>query len=162
MLFLDLNGFKGINDALGHAGGDAVLQQVATRLVECTRTSDTVCRFGGDEFLLLLPELEGEESATAAADKVRTHLAAPYLIHDREIEITASIGLAFYSTGGESITDVIRRADHAMYRDKTRGAAAPSTLDAQLASNRSLVCVSGLVAPAAPDGGASFSLNCAS
>lgn len=107
------------------------------------RASDTVCRFGGDEFLILLPELECEGVAVAAADKVRMHLAQPYLIHQHPIEITMSIGLAIVASG-ESYRDVIQRADVEMYRDKARSAgcvnsagAAVSTVDnANNVSNR--------------------------
>ena len=80
LLFLDLDGFKSINDMLGHAAGDRLLQQVAARLTASIRTSDTACRYGGDEFVVLLPELECGESAVAACEKIRAHLAKPYLI----------------------------------------------------------------------------------
>jgi diguanylate cyclase len=129
VLLLDLDGFKSINDVLGHSAGDALLQQVATRLVGCLRTSDTACRLGGDEFLILLPELEGAEGAVAAADKIRAQLALPYLIDNTAIKITTSIGIAIYPVDGEEYGELVRRADVAMYRDKARGPAPPSVVD---------------------------------
>jgi diguanylate cyclase (GGDEF)-like protein len=126
VLLLDLDGFKSINDALGHAAGDALLRQVATRLVGCVRASDTACRLGGDEFLILLPELEDAESAVAAAEKIRAHLAIPFVINGAAIKITTSIGIAIYPVDGEEYGELIRRADHAMYRNKARGPAPPS------------------------------------
>jgi diguanylate cyclase len=129
VLLLDLDRFKSINDTLGHAAGDTLLQQVAMRLVGCIRTSDTACRFGGDEFLILLPELEGEQSAVAAAEKIRAHLAMPYVINGAAISITTSIGTAIYPVDGEEYGELIRRADHAMYRDKARGQAPPRVMD---------------------------------
>lgn len=129
VLLLDLDGFKRINDALGHAAGDGLLQQVAMRLVRCIRTSDTACRLGGDEFLILLPELEGAECAVAAAEKIRAHLAMPFLIDGIAIKITTSIGIAIYPVDGEEYSELIRRADHAMYRDKARRPDPPSIVD---------------------------------
>jgi diguanylate cyclase (GGDEF)-like protein len=126
LLFLDLDGFKAINDALGHVAGDSLLQQVAARLSACIRTSDTACRFGGDEFVILLPELEGEASATAAAGKIRAHLAAPYFMGGTAIEVTASIGMALYPVDGNGYEDLLRQSDIAMYCDKARGPAKPS------------------------------------
>ena len=126
LLFLDLNGFKTINDTLGHVAGDSLLMQVAARLSACIRTSDTACRLGGDEFVILLPELEGEESAAAAAGKIRAHLAAPYLIGGTAIEIATSIGMALYPVDGNAYDDLLRQSDTAMYADKARGPAKPS------------------------------------
>lgn len=126
LLFLDLDGFKTINDALGHVAGDSLLKQVAARLSACVRTSDTVCRFGGDEFVILLPELEGPESAAAAARKIRAHLAAPYFIGDTEIGVATSIGMALYPVDGKAYDDLLRLSDIAMYWDKARGPAEPS------------------------------------
>jgi diguanylate cyclase (GGDEF)-like protein len=102
LLFLDLDGFKAINDALGHVAGDSLLKQVAARLSACVRTSDTACRFGGDEFVILLPELESRESAAAAARKIRAHLAASYFIGGTEIGVTTSVGMALYPVDGKA------------------------------------------------------------
>jgi diguanylate cyclase len=126
LLFLDLDGFKAINDALGHVAGDSLLKQVAARLSACVRTSDTACRFGGDEFVILLPELESRESAAAAAGKIRAHLAAPYFIGGTEIGVAASIGMALYPVDGKAYEDLLKRSDVAMYWDKARGPAKPS------------------------------------
>ena len=126
LLFLDLDGFKTINDALGHVAGDLLLKQVAARLSACIRTSDTACRFGGDEFVILLPELERQESAAAAAGKIRAHLAAPYFIDGTAIEVATSIGMALYPVDGNGYEDLLRQSDVALYRDKARGRAKPS------------------------------------
>jgi len=123
LLFLDLDGFKSINDLLGHSAGDQLLQQVAARLTASIRTSDTACRYGGDEFVLLLPELDGAESAVAAADKIRAHLAAPYLVGGTSSQVTASIGIAVYPTDGIEFNDLIQQADAGMYCNKANGAA---------------------------------------
>jgi diguanylate cyclase len=128
LLFLDLDGFKTINDALGHVAGDSLLQQVAARLSACIRTSDTACRHGGDEFVILLPELEDRESAAAVATKVRAHLAAPYIVWEAEIRVATSIGMALYPVDAKTYEDLLRQSDVAMYWDKARGPAKPSFL----------------------------------
>jgi len=125
LLFLDLDGFKNINDTLGHAAGDKLLQQFATRLSACVRMTDTVSRYGGDEFVILLPELDGQDSAIAAAAKICSRLEIPFLVDDTEITLTASIGLAVYPTDGGDCTDLLKQSDVAMYRDKARGPARP-------------------------------------
>ena len=123
LLFLDLDGFKSINDMLGHSAGDRVLQQVAARLTTSIRTSDTACRYGGDEFVVLLPELECGESAVAACEKIRAHLAKPYLIGGTRIHVTASIGMAVYPTDGTEFDDLIQQSDAGMYSNKACGPA---------------------------------------
>jgi diguanylate cyclase (GGDEF)-like protein len=128
LLFLDLDGFKKINDAHGHAAGDSILQQVAERLRACIRKSDTACRYGGDEFVILLPELEGRDSAAAAARKIRARLAVPYVVDGRQITVTASIGVAVYPVDGREYGDLMRVTDGFMYRDKGRDAASRSEL----------------------------------
>jgi diguanylate cyclase (GGDEF)-like protein len=121
LLFLDLDHFKRINDTFGHAAGDRVLQQVAQRLASCIRASDTACRYGGDEFVVLLPELEGRQSAIAVAAKIRAHLTLPYLVGSTAIEMTTSVGIAFYPDDGTECGDLIQVSDLAMYRNKGRG-----------------------------------------
>jgi len=126
LLFLDLDGFKTVNDAFGHVAGDSLLKQVAARLLACIRASDTVCRFGGDEFVILLTDLEWEDGAAAVAAKIRAHLAAPYLIGGTAIEVATSIGMARYPTDGNRYEDLLRRSDVAMYSEKARGPTLPS------------------------------------
>jgi len=123
LLFLDLNEFKKVNDVHGHAAGDGILRQVAERLRACIRTSDTACRYGGDEFVVLLPELAGRESALAAARKIRARLAVPCIVGGVEITVTASIGVAVYPVDGNEFGDLMRMSDGLMYRDKVRDAA---------------------------------------
>jgi diguanylate cyclase (GGDEF)-like protein len=124
LLFLDLDGFKRINDTLGHFAGDQLLQQVAARLTASIRTSDTACRYGGDEFVILLPELDYAESAVVAAEKIQVHLAKPHLVGGTSIQITASIGIAIYPADGTEFDDLIQQSDAGMYSNKT-GAPAP-------------------------------------
>jgi len=123
LLFLDLDEFKSINDTHGHSTGDRVLQQVATRLQACVRSSDTVCRYGGDEFVILLPELEGPNRAVAAAMKIRALLAVPYVVDGTRIALTASIGMAVYPDDGREYGALMRVTDSSMYRDKVSVAA---------------------------------------
>jgi diguanylate cyclase len=119
LLLLDLDGFKGINDRLGHAAGDRLLQRVAERLLSSVRGGDTVCRYGGDEFVLLLPEVEDQKHAFKVAQKISARLAKPYRVDDHSIAVTASIGVAVYPVDAVSQDDLIKQADAAMYRAKT-------------------------------------------
>lgn len=125
LLFLDLDGFKSVNDTLGHAAGDRLLQQVAGRLTACLRAGDTACRYGGDEFVILLPEVDGQESAATVAEKIRARLAAPYAVEGRTITIMASIGTAIYPVDGRDYGDLMRHSDIGMYRAKARSSAPP-------------------------------------
>jgi len=120
LLLLDLDDFKSVNDRLGHAAGDTVLQQVAERLLACIRSCDTACRYGGDEFVIMLPEIDGRASADAVAHKIGTRLVAPYVLDDRVIVVTASIGIAIYRADGRDGSELIREADTAMYLAKAR------------------------------------------
>jgi diguanylate cyclase (GGDEF)-like protein len=120
LLFLDVDGFKGINDVFGHAAGDRLLQQVGARLATCIRASDTACRYGGDEFVVLLPEFEDQESAVAAAEKIRAQLATRYVVDGTAIEVTTSIGMAIYPVDGHEYEELLLVADLAMYRSKSR------------------------------------------
>ena len=132
LLFLDLDNFKPLNDTHGHGVGDLLLIEVAERLKACVREADTVARFGGDEFVVLLSELstqpgEAAEQAVAIAEKVRTRLAEPYVLQSAPSapsirhECTASIGVAVFRGRDESQNAVIDRADAAMYRAKEEG-----------------------------------------
>ena len=121
VLFLDLDGFKHINDSLGHLIGDKLLQSLAIRLRECIRTPDTVCRQGGDEFILLLQDLQQTDDAAETAKRVLQAIAAPHSIDDRELHITASMGISLYPNDGSDSETLIRNADTAMYQAKANG-----------------------------------------
>jgi diguanylate cyclase (GGDEF)-like protein/PAS domain S-box-containing protein len=121
VLFLDLDRFKHINDSLGHATGDKLLQSVAQRLVACVRGSDTVSRQGGDEFVVLLSEIERAEDAALSAEKMLLALAAPHSIAEKELHITASIGISIYPDDGQDAETLIKCADSAMYHAKDKG-----------------------------------------
>ena len=121
VLFLDVDRFKHTNDSLGHAIGDRLLQAVAQRLVACVRTSDTVSREGGDEFVILLSELGRSRDAASAAEKILTALREPYRIDDHEIHITASIGIVVYADDGTDAEMLMKHADVAMYHAKDAG-----------------------------------------
>lgn len=123
LVFFDVNGFKAINDKLGHTGGDRLLQGVAQRLSTCLRATDTACRYGGDEFIVLLPEVEGEQSVAVVEQKIRMQLAAPYLVDDATIIVTLSIGTAVYPLDATDHRDLIKLADAAMYSMKSNGGA---------------------------------------
>ncbi|WP_018177003.1 EAL domain-containing protein [Thioalkalivibrio sp. AKL8] len=121
VLFIDLNRFKVINDSLGHTVGDRLLQEVAQRLQACIRKGDTLSRFGGDEFTLLIPGLASNEAATQVADKILESLQAPFKIGDQELFVGASIGIAIYPDAGDNLEALIKNADIAMYREKSSG-----------------------------------------
>lgn len=118
LVFFDINGFKSINDTYGHAHGDAVLKGVAERLRICLRTTDTACRYGGDEFVVMLPEIAGEQSVAAVEQKLRCQLAEPYLINGDRLTAKPSIGIAVYPDDATDHHDLIRLADLAMYNAK--------------------------------------------
>jgi diguanylate cyclase (GGDEF)-like protein/PAS domain S-box-containing protein len=121
LLYLDLDRFKHINDSLGHAIGDQLLEAVAHRLTRCVRASDTVSRQGGDEFVILLIDIDGDKYAAACADKVLRALRAPYLLGDHEVHGSASIGIALCPQDGTESELLLRNADSAMYEAKARG-----------------------------------------
>ncbi len=120
LLFLDLDRFKEVNDTLGHSAGDKLLQRVAERLLSCVRRGDTACRYGGDEFVLLLPEVDSEDGPSDAAEKIRVRLAKPYDVEGHSIALTATIGVAVYPDDGRGHADLIKHADREMYLAKTR------------------------------------------
>ena len=121
VLFLDLDRFKSINDSFGHAAGDAVLQSIARHLIENLRHTDTVSRQGGDEFVILLPEIEGTNHAVLVAEKVLAVLATPHVVGGHELHVTASIGISIYPDHGEDAEGLVHRADVAMYEAKKSG-----------------------------------------
>jgi len=120
-MFLDLDDFKEINDSMGHDVGDIVLQQVAARIMACLRESDSTARFGGDEFLVLLPMTVGREAAAGVAAKVIAEMSQPFEINDHVAKLGCSIGIAMFPEHGKSPEELINRADAAMYEAKQSG-----------------------------------------
>ena len=121
VLFLDLDNFKHINDSLGHAIGDKLLQSVAQRLGACVRNSDTISRQGGDEFVILVSEDNHAEDAALTADKILNALAAPHFIDGHELHVTTSIGISIYPADAHNAEALIKNADTAMYQAKGKG-----------------------------------------
>lgn len=121
VLFIDLDNFKPVNDRYGHAAGDQVLQQVAERLTKTIRDSDTLSRYGGDEFLVLLPEVAHREDVQAIAEKMGKVLAEVYAIDGHQIRLSASIGIAFFPEDGSDVSSLVQQADSAMYCAKRKG-----------------------------------------
>jgi diguanylate cyclase (GGDEF)-like protein len=121
VLFLDLDRFKHVNDSLGHQIGDKLLQSVAERLKACVRGSDTVSRQGGDEFVLLLSEIEHPQDAALSAQKMIDSLVAPHEIANHDLHVTVSIGLSIYPDDGRDAETLVKNADTAMYHAKDRG-----------------------------------------
>jgi diguanylate cyclase (GGDEF)-like protein/PAS domain S-box-containing protein len=121
VLFLDLDGFKHINDSLGHPTGDKLLQSIAKRLVECVRGSDTVSRQGGDEFVVLLSEVELAEDAAITARRMLQAVAQPHSIDQHDLHVTTSIGVSVYPDDGLDAETLIKNADTAMYQAKENG-----------------------------------------
>jgi diguanylate cyclase (GGDEF)-like protein/PAS domain S-box-containing protein len=121
VLFLDLDGFKHINDSLGHPVGDKLLQSIATRLMDCVRTSDTVSRQGGDEFVVLLSEIDLPEDAAITARRMLQAVAEAHAIVPHDLHVTASIGVSIYPDDGMDAEELIKNADTAMYQAKDNG-----------------------------------------
>lgn len=121
VLFLDLDGFKYVNDTFGHMMGDQLLQSVARRLTACVRNSDTVSRQGGDEFVIMLTDDVHEQDVILIAEKILSALAAPYNVEHLELQVSASIGIALYPADGQDSEMLIKHADTAMYHAKSSG-----------------------------------------
>jgi diguanylate cyclase (GGDEF)-like protein/PAS domain S-box-containing protein len=121
VLFLDLDRFKTINDTLGHSVADALLVEIAQRLRSCVRQTDTVARYGGDEFTIILPDLFQPEDAAQVAEKILERVAEPVVAGATAIEVSVSIGIAVYPHDGTDIDTLLRNADDAMYRAKQAG-----------------------------------------
>jgi diguanylate cyclase (GGDEF)-like protein len=135
VLFVDLDRFKGVNDALGHEAGDSLLQQVAQRLQSCVRSSDTLARLAGDEFTVLLEDVAGVHEAQAVAERIQAALQEPFLVAGQQLAVTASVGVALSGPETRQAEELLRRSDAAMYRAKSWG--------------RNRVCLHGPVAPSA-------------
>jgi diguanylate cyclase (GGDEF)-like protein len=116
---MDLDGFKPVNDALGHRRGDRLLQTVARRLRRSVREEDTIARLGGDEFAVILERLSRPRDAAASAKKLLRALARPYRLDGRRARVTASIGITIYPLDGDEVATLLNRADRAMYQAKT-------------------------------------------
>ncbi|MBE9051420.1 diguanylate cyclase [Nostocales cyanobacterium LEGE 11386] len=129
VLFLDLDGFKGINDRFGHGMGDDFLVAIARRLESCVRSGDTVGRFGGDEFAVLLEEIKDVTDATNVAKRIQDTLGLPLSLNGHQIYTTASIGIALNSGGYDEPESLLRDADIAMYRAKKQGKARYGVFD---------------------------------
>lgn len=128
LLLVDLDGFKSINDRLGHPAGDRLLQAVAKRLTESIRAADTACRYGGDEFVIMLPAVDQPTLASAVAEKMRLRLAEPYIIDGFEIRMTGSIGVVFCPEDGRGYEELLKKADRALYRAKAKSRSASITV----------------------------------
>ena len=121
LMFMDLDRFKNVNDVFGHEGGDLILQEVARRLRGAVRASDTVSRQGGDEFLIVLPEIDSDEDAGRVAEKLITAVLEPYELHGTEVVLGASIGIVCFPENGREVESLLRNADVAMYAAKDQG-----------------------------------------
>lgn len=125
VMMVDLDGFKQVNDRLGHLQGDELLRQVAVRLGTNVRESDTVARFGGDEFVFLLPEVDDQNAALALAVKMQQVVAAPYMIEGNEVVVSGSVGVAVYPDDGEACEALLQLADDRMFINKRTGELIP-------------------------------------
>ena len=132
VLFLDLDGFKTINDSLGHGAGDRLLRIVAERLCESVRPQDTVARFGGDEFALLLDGTGSADEAAEIAERVQAAVSQPILDDAGEMMVAASMGIAFVGDYSLSIEEILRQADVAMYHAKGAGKSCHRAYDARM------------------------------
>lgn len=132
VLFLDLDRFKVVNDSLGHMIGDRLLIAIARRLEICVRPEDTVARLGGDEFTILLENVRKVEDATLIAERIQSALALPFNLEGHEVFTSASIGIAFSTTGYDKPEDLLRDADTTMYRAKGLGKARYAVFDASM------------------------------
>lgn len=121
LAFIDLDGFKEVNDSLGHDTGDLLLKEAANRMRACIRASDGIGRIGGDEFVVFFRGVENAEVARSAVEKIRAAMELPFIIVDTEIRVSASIGVSIYPDHGEEERVLSRKADMAMYRAKAEG-----------------------------------------
>jgi diguanylate cyclase (GGDEF)-like protein len=121
LMFLDIDHFKAINDSLGHAGGDEVLQEFAWRLHASVRDNDLVARLAGDEFVILLEDIESAEKAGGVAEKILSSISKPFELMTGPLAVTASIGVAFVPDGRHASVDIVQAADKVLYEAKAAG-----------------------------------------
>lgn len=121
VLFVDLDNFKKVNDTLGHSAGDELIKSVAQRLQDSVREMDTVARLSGDEFILLIDDLDSKEQATLVANRIIESIQKPYPIHGKELQVGASMGVTFYPEDGTEVESLVKNADIAMYKAKELG-----------------------------------------
>jgi diguanylate cyclase (GGDEF)-like protein len=121
LLFIDLDKFKPINDIYGHAIGDLLLEEAAKRMLACLRDSDSVGRIGGDEFMVLLPEINNENDASAVAEKIRDAMNQPFLLEGKKLAISSCIGISLFPEHGDEVAELAKNADAAMYQAKSLG-----------------------------------------
>ncbi len=121
LLYVDLDRFKLVNDTLGHAAGDTLLRQVAQRLLSCVREGDTVARIGGDEFTVVLNDLENPQDAVGVTQRILETLKQPLVLRGHELFVTTSIGISLFPTDGDEAEELLRKADNALYRGKQQG-----------------------------------------
>lgn len=140
LMFIDLDGFKVVNDRYGHSAGDKLLTVVASRIASCVRAEDVACRYGGDEFVVMLADINEAAIAVGIAETIRSRIEGLYSINGQELRISASIGLALYPSDGDQWDALLNCADASMYRDKIhrQGRHRPSLAALDQEASRSL------------------------
>ena len=147
LMFIDLDGFKLVNDTLGHDVGDLLLQEASTRLEACVRGGDTVARLGGDEFTIIMPNLNDPQNAPTVAQRSLDELARPFYLNDNEVFVSGSIGITVFPDDAKEAGDLLKNADAAMYRAKDQGKANYQffTADLNTEASERLVLKNGLI-----------------